>query len=801
MDFVNRITELEEFGRRVGTKREGPLALFLVAPSGVGKSRFLAEAALSYRDPRMIRVRVRRSHRGRYENGFFLLQTAAALHNAAESIDEIPTLAAFNSNITKYLNIEDIGLEATDEFMQDLDLPFINQIKTLIERQLSIGRFKPRALLGPNQAAGVSYLKLYVRTILESFPVALILENAHLMDEDALIFFSDTIDWPDTALVICEFTRLEDAPNGTTCWSIGELAEEFERAGFDISTMALTPLEFNHYKEIATQKGIGDTPHLREAYSREGGNIRAIYDLSAIVRFDPSVKIDRATARIALNALPRDQRFFAVALAVHDDPVPPQRLEAFHAAMDQRGPAPATTREAQIALQIADIISVDEQGAALAHDTLSKAITDDSDPALLALARSVWAQVYRSSSLEENEWLRLLRLLAEQGDAGGLDKALGNFLGEARRAHFKDELVETLTMAGRTFADETRLRASPLNQEVLRRIASILFEIEEYEEVEGIKAALELPVLRARLLDAALLDRCDEANEAIALAVPMAEDASLSIEDRLGFALVAIASFASLQRHDEAHLLYRAIVAVPGVAKVSLYPYLIRMTDIFLGLRDSLEPIRRSIELFSCRGDVHEAAHSRNAYGMQLARLGRLDEAKTEFSTADEALSLSSVDQAQILNNKAALRLMYADAGETTALYLTLSRDLVRRPFDQVVVALNFAVMASIRGAASADDAHASADKILSDAGLPDLGLRRTFAWNKSQWLKDRGDENGAAAALNIAKKLAMTHSELWRFRLFAEPIKTSDYAFQTNQKFHAPLLSKWHFPVPILDV
>ena len=791
--FINRGRELKEIDRILSEPRNQPLGLFLIAPSGIGKTRFLTETERRNPDEHFIRIRIRRSRSGRYENGYFLQQMARAIHEKAAT-NGYPDIGNFNRNFTKYVDLDAMGLEATDELMQEFNIPLVNQIKKLLERQLSIGRFRPKMLLGPNEAAGISYLKLYVRTIAEKSPSIFILENAHLIDEDTLVFLTETIEWPENSGILFEFTQLDARSSAN--WTLGELAEEFERVGFSIVSMALTPLEYQHYTTVASQKGVQNNDRLRSIYEKEKGNIRSIYDLSAI-RVDVLEEEFRhkLTARVAIETMPQDQRLIAIALAIHDDPAPKHRLDAFCDEIDKRTNPITSTREAIKKLVASELAEETQSSVFLAHDTVSRVIDETSDPSLVALARTIWIAVYRKNAIADFEWGRVIRLTAYAGDAAALDNVLDDAVEEARRAHFKDGLISALEKAVETFTERLSQSKSSIMERVLSKIAALYFEIEEFEKTYNLLPSLSVEGMRRDFYLATLLNRLDKDAEAVALAAPYIESTSLVIAEKLPFILPTIASYASLDKRADATPLYRMAIADPLAPRSTLFPFLLRIADIYLPLEESLAPIKQSIEWFKRAGNSVEEAHARNTLCMQLARLGNLNEAMQEVGTADELLAHSAVDQAQVLNNKAAISLMRNDTGDTTELYLTIARDLVRRPFDKTTVALNRAVLLSLRGSQTASAAHEAAIEIAESANHTDKSLLRRAHWNAAQWHYTIGDKKLAKSYLKLAKKASLRPHPLWTARFEKCPPVDPDYNFQSTLPYHISFLVKWHYP------
>jgi len=792
--FINRESELAEFGRILSQPREQPIGLFLMAPSGIGKTRFLTEVQQRNPQKHFIRIRIRRSRSGRYENGYFLQQIAKATHETATKNGH-PSIGDFNRNFTKYIDLDALGLEATDDLMQEFSLPLINQIKKILERQLSIGRFRPKMLLGPNEAAGISYLKLYVRTIAEKSRSFFILENAHLIDDDTLNFLTDTIEWSQQSGIMFEFTQF-DSGSGTT-WSLGELAEEFERAGFYIVTRALTPLEYTHYTAVASQKGVEDDERLRRAYDNENGNIRSIYDLSTIKMNRSKTAIsDQKTARIAIDSIPSDQRLIAIALAIHDDPAPIVRLDKFCDQIDKRTNKLIPTREAIKKLIDAEIAEERETDVYLAHDTVSRVIDESTDPSLIALARSVWIAVYNENAISNYEWERLIRLTADSGDAAALETVLDAVTEEARRAHFKDGLIASLEIAAAKFSVRFSQSKSSMMRRILLKIAALYFEIEEFERTYNLLPNLLVEGADLDSYRATLLNRIDKDEEAVALATPYIHNDELLIEDKLPFILPTIASFASLDRRADATPLYRMVIADSQAPRSVLFPYLLRIADIYLPIKESLGPIKQSIEWFARARNSIEEAHARNTYCMQLARLGKLDHAMREAKQADKLLVNSAVDQAQTLNNQGAVRLMQEDIGDTTELYLTIARDLVRRPFDKTTVALNRAVLLSLRKSDSASLAHETAIEIAKQANHTDKALLRRAHWNSARWYFTIGDKKRAQTYLKEASNATFRDHPLWTARFKEHQPTDPDYEFQYSLPYHISFLAKWHYPV-----
>lgn len=790
--FVNREQDLTEVLDILEQPRERPLSVFVAAASGIGKSRFLDEVAQQSKTSQLLRVRIRRSRGSRLENGFFLIQIAATLHKASETIAEIPSLTEFNKNLKSYLADENFGLEATDELLKELDVPLVRQIKGFLERRFSLGEFKPRELLGVNEQAAVAYLKRYIRAVVEQNEVGLIFENMHLIDEDTLAFLVETVNWPDTAVLMCEITSIE-AASRANFWSFGELVEEFERAGFELKTKLLAPLTYDHFAEVASNKGVAADERLKTAYSNEAGNIRAIYNVAAVTERQqgPASQVNGDSFGQLFASLSRNEKFLIAALHTHDGSVASALLDTFLEHVGPHGIEVSALRQSLVDLSLSEVINFENAQVVFAHDSLMHELERLVPPAMTHLSQKIWLEVYEILAKTKTEWLLYFQLAISHGDERLLTKAIYRIAKIAEGAHFQDQSIEALTLAAETLVQIDDPQSQELVQKGINQIVQTLFELEAYEQVEPLIPSVRTDSQTNALLRAALSSRMDRLEDVFD---QTSRDATQNFLDKTGFAILRLIALATLHQRDEAFSLYRETMSTPGTTKSPYYPHLMRNTDIFLCHSESLDPIKRSAEIFAARGDRLEEAHSSNALGMQLGRLGRLNDARDALRHAENLMADHSTGHAQTLNNRAVVRVADDKIDEGTRMLFHLARDTVQFPFDRIVVAQNLAAFSAMADEADTDTAFDASLHLLENMSLRNLGLKRSHLWNQSRWARQSGNLEVADDCLRQARGLEMTHTALWKYRLFGEPLPDDEFRFLAEQQYHFSYLSKWHF-------
>ncbi len=790
--FVNREEDLAEVLGFLEEPRKRPLSVFVAAPSGIGKSRFLDEVAHQSSTAHLVRVRIRRSRGSRLENGFFLIQIAATLHKASETLTGVPSLTEFNKNLKSYLADENLGLEATDELLKELDVPLVRQIKGFLERRFSLGDFKPKELLGVNEQAAVAYLKRYIRAVVENCNVGLIFENMHLIDEDTLAFLVETVNWPSTAVLMCEITSIETA-SSANFWSFGELVEEFERAGFELKTKLLAPLTYDHFAEVASNKGVSADESLKNAYSREAGNIRAIYNVAVVKerQQSPDVRLKGDSFEQLFASLNRNEKFLLVALHTHDGSVSSSHLETFLEHVGTHGIEVAHLRQCLTDLSLSEVIIFEASQVLFAHDSLSHALDSLAPPAMTHLAQKIWLDVYARGAKTDAEWLFYFQLAVVYGDERILISALNHITEIAEGTHFQDRSIAALTAAASTLVKIGKPQSLEIVKKGIHQIVQTLFELEAYSQVEDLLPQVKTDDETSHLLRVALASRMDRLEDVFE---QTSEQATEEFGDQTGFAVIRLIALATLHQRDEAHRLYKKTMSIPGATKSPYYPYLMRNTDIFLSHTESLDPIKRSAEIFASHGDHVEEAHSMNALGMQLGRLGRLADAREALRLAENLMSDHSSGHAQTVNNRAVVRVSDGKVDEGSRMLLHLARDAVQFPFDRVVVAQNLAAFAALAGEDEAPSAFETSGKLLERLNLRNPGLKRSHLWNQSQWARQTGHLEDAEAYLNQARALDMAHTDVWKYRLFGDALPDDEFRFLSEQPYHFSYLSKWHF-------
>ncbi|AVW90050.1 MULTISPECIES: hypothetical protein [Roseobacteraceae] len=798
LPFVNRTDDLSDVLSLLHGHWDKPFCLFLEAASGIGKSRFMDEVAQRHEGRDLVRVRIRRSRGSRLEDGVFLTQIAAALQKAAETGAKILSIEEFNKNLKAYLTDEHLGLEVANELLKELDVPLVRQIKGFLERRFSLGEFKPEELLDMNGQAAVTYLKRYVRAVVEHHPVGLILENIHLIDEATLGFLVEDVTWRKDSMVLCEITQIE-AQSPFVTWSLGELVEEFDRAGFTCKARMLLPLTYTHYAEVARNMGVTKDQRLSQVYHQDGGDLRGIHNLAKVVRSGAGLNAtqvsDGDSYAQLFKTMSRDERFLAVTLHLHDGAAPAALLDHFMDRLAGQGLDPDQLRVARMELALNEMITLGGGQVAFAHDGLARAMEDLAPPAMVQIARKTWIDVYGDQAETDDQWLFQLRLAIEHCEEHTLHRALSRLEAIGDNSHFRDRIVAVLEAAATLFGQQIAEGARDLGLSGLRKVAGLLFELEAYASVALLLDRLELSGEMDRLARTAVAGRLDQVDETLALTAP---EQLAGCRDHTGFAVVRLAALASIHQRDAALALYRQVVARPETPRSPYFPYLLRNADIFLSYGDSLAPLRQSAELFAARGQMREAAHSRNALGMQLGRLGRLDEASAELAQAEQMMTGQATGHAQMLNNRGVIQLSAGQHGEGTRILFLLARDGAQDPFDRIVLAQNLAVVGALTGDPDTEALFAAAERLLTHHALSNQGLWRSLHWNWSRWASAAGDAPTAEARMEKARGIDMIHTDLWQARLFGTTLPDGDSTFLAGQPFHYSFLSKWHFPLDL---
>src|SRR6185436_7191060 len=205
---------------------------------------------------------------------------------------------------------------------------------------------------------------------------------------------------------------------------------------------------------------------------------------------------------------------------------------------------------------------------------------------------------------------------------------------------------------------------------------------------------------------------------------------------------------------------------------------------------ESLKPVEESIVHFRQFDSPNECAKSKISHSNNLARIGRLDEAKKLLVEADEILSNKIFKQHILQNNFGAILLMTGSTSYEVETYLKKALVTARRPFDRLIIYYNLLIHYVL------SKNLVSADRIINILEKLQTEIKQTKIanYNIAYYYKAIGNEGKYNEFINRCISPEDKKGSLWYYRLIEKYPVSDEYEFQAKMEYHPGFLAFWHF-------
>jgi tetratricopeptide (TPR) repeat protein len=794
LPFINRKHDIKILSGFIDSRLDQEQILVVSAESGIGKTRLVDRLLEGYQKTPVFHVRVVDYPRFTAEQGEYLQSTFRTIAETAEKETNLRRFSTFKNERRGFSTLRTVARGA-----------FIHVSKKYVGEDATSAIVDASDKLIKEESPS-NYLEHYALDILEQTPCLIRIENLQKIDTESLNALCRILETCRNVSAIFEYT--EKAPGAVPFETIQATCLSH---GLRLNAYRVAPIAIEELFE-----GLKNFPDimfgaLKQHYEAERGNLRVLVDLRVWIDNQDRAGSDKktdigemSTTRAVLRALANPSRLLLALLVVHGGEVDADLLNAALAALPiTQAQSLGLTDTAAIVRELAEIQYLAKSGSRLrlAHDSIATALIEDlSNAKMLALARTIWIDLYRRIADSEDpfvpatealHWLALLYSAANQVEQllWVLERC-----GHAALESLAPKRVVALFDQIANRAAETNLRIEPsrLNQ-LLEYQGEILYDANWLNEAcECFERAGKLR-LSARLMYA---DSCIAANRAdtgFAILDQVEQeyvsmDAAPPIYLRTG--LVRLHGLRTAGRLDECQDLFRQLMTLEKHLSAKQCAFLHRSADVGLykdrDVPEVMHHLAKSISVCEQLELRADEAVARLALCQHLGYAGRLDEAQAQLDKAEALAQLVWIEHYSLLNNRAVISLLRGDDQNGAATLLVKALMLATEDGDRLLI------LANLLGAGH--DAVASQLARLVD-DIPDLSdeLAKIAHYNLSIHCMDHGDLVGGEH--HRARAVAMKDepdSQFWDSALNGAPAKAPGLQLRLSRRYCLTFIVHW---------
>jgi tetratricopeptide (TPR) repeat protein len=794
LPFINRKRDIEILSEIVNSRLAEEQILVVSAESGIGKTRLVDRVLEGYRRTPVFHVRTVDHPQFVVEQGAYLQSTFRAI---AETADKDSRLLHFSTFRKERRGLSTLGIVAKGALVH------VSK-KYLGDNAASVVADATGKLIRENSPS--NDLELYALDILEQNPCLIRIENLQKIDAESLNALCRILETCRNVCAIFEYT--EKSPGAVPFETIQATCRNY---GLRLNAYHVAPIAIEELFE-----SLKDFPDilfgaLKQHYEAEGGNLRVLIDLRVWIdnqsRAGSDKKIDIGelnTTRAVLRSLGNPSRLLLALVAVHGGDVDAELVNAALAALPvAQAQSLGVVDAAAIIKELCAIqyLAQSESRLRIAHDSVTAALIDDpANAKMLALARTIWIDLYRSiadagdpfvPATEALHWLALLYSAANQ-----VEQLLWVFerCGHAALESLAPKRVVALfdQIADRAAERSLRIEPSRLDQ-LLEYQGEILYDANWLNEACACFERAGKLRLSARLMYA---DSCISANRSdigfATLDLLEEEHAGERLSGPVHFrtGLIRLHGLRSAGQLEECETLFCKMLKLEKELPAKQRAFLQRSADVGLYRDDDIPEAMRYLEesiavceQLELRAD--EAA-ARLALCQHLGYAGRLDEAQAQLDKAEALAKRVWIEQYSLLNNRAVISLLRGDDQHAAAAMLIKALMLATEDGDQLLI------LANLLGAGH-DAATPQLARLVED--IPDLSdeLAKIAHYNLSVRYLDHGDE--ASVERHRAKAAAMKDepdSQFWRSAIDGAPAMAPGVQLRLSRRYCLTFIVHW---------
>ena len=232
-----------------------------------------------------------------------------------------------------------------------------------------------------------------------------------------------------------------------------------------------------------------------------------------------------------------------------------------------------------------------------------------------------------------------------------------------------------------------------------------------------------------------------------------------------------------------------------------------RLLESAVPMEEAIECCERSAQVYDAVGLKRSAAQSRLTATRHLARLGRLNEARSRLEFAGQELRDTASSRQFLLNNRAAVELLSVDPDyEAAEAELRNALLLSRDKFSDLTILQNLAIAIwQAHGARTAVPTVEQAIRAMREVDATTRLLADAVGHTAFMIYREAGEPEQSEAALRFVAEtvgLDIKGNEFWSWRFGLGGRPPSTYAPHVLAKpFHPSFLSQWQLDWEVVSV
>ena len=679
------------------------------AKSGFGKTSFSSklaqESALAGWDIIRVQTNPKNSSENASEGEYLdVIFDAMRKHFSAEEYTELhfdKYLSNGDNKLIQNLQLNEVidAATSTDSIKK---LPW-KLLSPLAKRITNTGVFNPYAVIYDSSTNARSIKTEYIRFLLESTHILLIIENIQNIDNIShkylLDWINDTKDMNHGFLL--EYTISET--HGIN--DVKSLQRSIVRTGVDVYESELEKLEVDFIAEVIETQidnrptDIHFTVRAQQHYNTySDGNLWDLLDYARIYEDSPKEPESPEPTLLILQRLSDETKYIVSILMQHNGRIDQSHLHYIWLNYFSNRSESYLLNLYQELLQNHTIkICKNTNLVSISHASIID-VWQDNRKHFSVIDKEVYnriAKFYNANYHEEIHvvdkhvaWQMLLQFYAIHQPEKIMD-LLNDFKVNVMKNISREKAWKYLN----TLITHTKDRIDKLIEvyfDILRICYSIFLYNEGYSCVEMMESKIDIRkndlLLLHKLLYLSIIDR---QQEAIILYKEVIGKTERYSKKWVNLKLIMLNCYIALSDEDSCWQIHKELKKMPGLKKIPEYAIFLRLTNIYMSPQKAVKNAKKSIKLFAAWGNQEQEGKSYITYSKLLSSIGKHKQAMKTIKQAEILLIQKNVGFACIYNNLAGYLLLSNEHGPEVWNYLDIAETYSVSTYDKLSTVLN----------------------------------------------------------------------------------------------------------------
>jgi len=802
-NFVNRLDELEKLSSYFPPVSSKSSCVFLVSPSGLGKSSLTNKLVGQFTEDLIKTVIVDPNIRDKAETsamfgGYFIQKCAQEISKVdKESFELFLKKRRWQT--------------AQDKKISDIirNYPSIKSIYSFaadyVERVFSSGDYSPESQLASSDELAITICKEYVTYYTQTFTTVLIVREAQHLDGESLDFFFKLKNKLNNCSLMFEYT----SENYSFSSNHQKIILRNLQTVSNAHIYELLRLEKDHLELVLRKNLNGDYTISSEYYLKWDGNLRTISELKYRISIgkplidnkDFKLELPDLTTQLKdhIDQLNRNLKLILVCLDVHQEPINYDLLSKVFISNNLNLLNNDFEESIDSLNQLHKFILIENDHLSLENEDISGAIRNITGGAgLRAMSISYLRDAYIKKIRDKDFLLiplstcirKAFKFCSLTNDASGLLSIINSLSEQIIKSNdqtvFVDIIVESIIPNEQLFSED--------KLELLFWAAKVAYKIGDFESVVLILKDFWQKTLELTLLYLFSLMDVGK-HEDLKVNLIEAEELWISKEANAYLTLISGIFNRTINNKNRAHQIFIDI-------SNSTFPiprgFALRFLETVTEFPSATKNVLDSAEVFKNCGVAHSEAFSRLASAMHLSRSGHAEDAIEQINLADHLLVNVVREVHTSLNNRAASMLLSDDPNFDDCIkFLRLAFSKMKDDYSETVILTNLAIAYWQSGnIQKACDSISSALLILEEPDFNDKDIYWGVNFNAFHIYNTCKLYEKAQICFSYAKSensIPIIYPEYWKFRFdLQSPLPSKKFNHMLSKDYHPLFLSHW---------